>query len=239
MSVATTNYVRSRRDLTPTELTVAYAMASHANPAKGQMCTASVPTIAAESHMTERGVRKIIRRLEAKPVPVIFARSTKAGGRHKATAYEFNDATGNPEPPFPLSGDGNPERLDPETRNGWTGNPEPGFPQEVLERKERENRALALEEVWTYYLAETGKTVSSFTSKRQEAGKARLEESLQKVNGDLSKAVMLMKCAVDGLTASDFHMGRQKGSTETFNEWEHVFGTTEKFETRLEAANRG
>jgi len=81
MSVDTINYVRSRRDLSPAEFAVAYAMASHAYPKRGQLCTASVATIAEESGMGERGTQKIIRRLEARNPPVVFARIAQAIGQ--------------------------------------------------------------------------------------------------------------------------------------------------------------
>ena len=94
MSCTTINYVRKRRDLTPTEFAVAYAMASHANPKTGKPCTAAVSTIAEESGMEARSARRIIRRLEGKNPPVIFAQTSKAGGCHQQTvAYQFNTST--------------------------------------------------------------------------------------------------------------------------------------------------
>ena len=248
MSVTTVNYVRGRHDLTTTEFAVAYAMASHANPGTGKMCSASVATIARESGMCERSAQRIIRRLETKPVPVLFARGARSGGRHKATAYEFNienpdpnvtlSSTKNPDPDVTLSGEkGDNQSIERVTTRAEKG--DTGVTRKVLKVKEKE-KASALEEVWSYYLAETEKPaiLNSFTIKRRKIGAARLAESIARVNGDVAKAARLMKCAVDGLVASDYHMGREKGRPTTFNEWENIFGTTERFEKWLNESNR-
>ena len=177
MSVDTVNYVRSRRDLTPGEFAVAYAMASHAHPKRGQLCTAAVATIAKESGMGERGARKIIRRLETKNPAVVFARTDKKGGDHSQTiGYEFNTVTG--EPLFP------PQDPDGRTALPARGNTdastgEPPFPQKVLERKEKvgavapaalvspeqmEKEVLA---AWNYYIDASGRQETLTPSKKK------------------------------------------------------------------------
>ena len=177
MSVDTVNYVRRRRDLAPAEFAVAYAMASHAHPKRGQLCTAAVATIARESGMGERGARKIIRRLETKNPPVVFARTDKKGGSHSQTiGYEFNTVTG--EPLFP------PQNSDGGTTGPARGNTdastgEPPFPQKVLERKEKveavapaalfsqdqmEKEILA---TWNYYLDASDRQETLIPSKKR------------------------------------------------------------------------
>jgi hypothetical protein len=136
MSVATVNAVRNRRDLSIAEKAVAFAMASHADPKRGNLCTAAVCLIAKESGMGERGARKIIRRLETKTPPVLVARTSKIGGpRGATTGYEVNLGTG--EPPFsPQESDGGTEVQARGNIDALTG--EPPFPQKVLKVKDKE-----------------------------------------------------------------------------------------------------
>ena len=67
----------------------------------------------------------------------------------------------------------------------------------------------AFAQMFAYYLGRTNRDpkLYEFTAKRKQKGAARLKECLRKTGGDLENAKSLMKDAIDGLVASDFHMG--------------------------------
>jgi len=156
MSVTTVNYVRGRHDLTTTEFAVAYAMASHADPRRDRLCTASTDQLALESGIKglnrdsrRRSIRRIIRRLEAKGV--VAAVTGKAGGFHSETVgYEFvlqrgTVASSVTEDSAVLRGSITenfrepPRRTlrsgteDPECRDGGPGSPPKGFKEKNKE----------------------------------------------------------------------------------------------------------
>jgi len=92
----------------------------------------------------------------------------------------------------------------------------------------------AIEDIFAYYLEETGRNPKtySFTDLRKKKGIARLRQCLKKTGGNVPNAVALMKLAVDGLAASDWHMGRDpKTNGKPFYDWEkHVFKSYEQME---------
>lgn len=117
--------------------------------------------------------------------------------------------------------------------------------QEVQEVKEEKNKTLSLNpggfddtltEIFSYYLEKTSRNSKtySFTHLRGERGRRRLNECLQKTGGNLENAVALMKLAIDGLFASDWHMGRDpKTNGKRYCEWEkHLFSSYEQMESR-------
>ena len=64
-------------------------MATHADPERGRMCTASVATIGLECGLGRRAVQRTIRQLEIRRV--ILPMGHKRGGRHcETTPYQFN-----------------------------------------------------------------------------------------------------------------------------------------------------
>jgi hypothetical protein len=93
----------------------------------------------------------------------------------------------------------------------------------------------AIKQVFDYYLERTGRDPRTyeFTAIRKRRGATRLNECLRKTGNDLEKAKRLMKLAIDGLVASDFHMGRdQKTAGTKYCEWEkHVFKSYEQMES--------
>lgn len=113
------------------ERMVLIAIASFTNSKTGQ-CNPSVPGIAERAAMTERGVRQILRRLEAAGWLVTLG----GGGRHERSTYLIKTEMleKNPEPRAGYSSR-NPERdapfCDPETRNLNAGNPERRAPEPV------------------------------------------------------------------------------------------------------------
>jgi len=92
----------------------------------------------------------------------------------------------------------------------------------------------AVKVIFDYYLERTGRNSKTyeFTAMRKQKGVARLRECLKKTGGDISKATALMKLAIDGLCASDWHMGLDvKTNGKRYCEWvKHLFGTYEAME---------
>jgi len=92
----------------------------------------------------------------------------------------------------------------------------------------------AVSEIFGYYLEKTGRNPKTYelTTARRKKAISRLKECLEKTGGDIEKAKALMKLAVDGLVASDWHMGRDpKTNGKRYCEWEeHLFGSFEKME---------
>ncbi len=92
----------------------------------------------------------------------------------------------------------------------------------------------AAKAVFDYYLERTDRNAKTyeFTSARKQKAVSRLKECLRKTGGDLEKAKALMQLAVDGLVASDFHMGRDpKTNGKRYCDWEkHVFKSYEQME---------
>jgi len=89
-------------------------------------------------------------------------------------------------------------------------------------------------EVFDYYLAQTDRNPKTydFTSTRRQKAVSRLKECMRKTGGDKEKATALMKLAIDGLVASDWHMGRDpKTNGKKYCDWEkHVFASYEQME---------
>jgi hypothetical protein len=88
--------------------------------------------------------------------------------------------------------------------------------------------------VWGYYLAATGKDamLNTLTSARLKLGKARLRECLVRTGGNCANAEELMKCAIDAIAKSPWHMGHDpKTNGQTYNDWErNIFRDYETME---------
>jgi hypothetical protein len=107
-----------------------------------------------------------------------------------------------------------------------------------MENKQEQDIDGAVSQVWGYYLAQLEKlpALYTLTPSRRQMGVDRFAESLRKT-GDHERAIAMMKFAVDGLRDSPWHNGKNDAKTP-FNEWEHVFGATEKFEMFVGKANQ-
>lgn len=92
--------------------------------------------------------------------------------------------------------------------------------------------------IWAYYQKKLAKPFSTFTPKRRTMAKARFTQALKMTKGDAKKAEEFMEIAVDELALSDFHnaTGKYKGGTK-YVDFEHVFGTAERFERFLNRSN--
>jgi hypothetical protein len=88
--------------------------------------------------------------------------------------------------------------------------------------------------IFDYYLERTERNPKTYelTDARKKKAMTRLKECVQKTGGDLEKAKELMKLAIDGLVASDWHMGRDpKTGGKRYCEWDdHLFTSFEKME---------
>lgn len=95
----------------------------------------------------------------------------------------------------------------------------------------------ALDSVWNYYLAavEQSPKVCTLTPRRKKVGLDRMRELVDR-GAPIENAVKLMEMAIDSITASDWHAGRDpKTNGQKYLDWErHLFGTTEKMEKWLE-----
>lgn len=96
---------------------------------------------------------------------------------------------------------------------------------------------LTLRAVWGYYLAavEQSPKVCTLTSRREKVGLDRLQELIAR-GVTLENASKVMQLAIDNITASDWHAGRDpKTNGVKYLDWEkQLFGTTEKMEKWLE-----
>jgi hypothetical protein len=85
---------------------------------------------------------------------------------------------------------------------------------------------LVIENVWNFYLSETGRNPKSntFTNTKRKHGMARLRDALRLTGGDLVKAQELLEIAIEQIHASKWHRENQR------NTWEVVFRSTDEFE---------
>lgn len=114
--------------------------------------------------------------------------------------------------------------------------------QEQEQEQEQERRISSnadafdgpISDLFAYYLEKTGRNPKTYTltSKRKQKAITRFRECLQKTGNDFEKAKQLMRLAIDGLAASDFHMGRDsKTNGKKYCEWEeHLFKSYEQME---------
>ena len=88
--------------------------------------------------------------------------------------------------------------------------------------------------VWAHYLAATARDskLNTLTAVRRKLGKVRLHECLYKAGGNCANAEKLMCIAIDTLTRSDWHMGRDpKTNGKSYNDWErNIFKSYETME---------
>jgi len=247
VSVSTINYVRSRHDLSPTEFAVAYAMASHANPQSGRYCTASIETIGRESGLKDRrAVQRTIRKLEAKPVPVIFARTTRKGGSGHATGYEFNVENSGPTTALvdcKNSGSTGTERAVSEAENSGRTTA-----RKVLKKKERgenaptqvfpEKMEKRIQAVWNQYFhtIDPG-PVYFLTIERKQMIADRLQETMSGLNLSAEDAINKhMTGAINAFAEDDYFMGRKPDPKHPGNNFpprkgiENIFGTSKVYQ---------
>ena len=104
--------------------------------------------------------------------------------------------------------------------------------------KTRDENFLAVERVWDHYIEKLGKNpkILTFTTVRKQKGLTRLCECLEKTGGDLAKAEGLLRCAVDALAASPWHMG-ENPEKKKYDSWEkNLLKSQEQLEDWLERA---
>jgi hypothetical protein len=98
----------------------------------------------------------------------------------------------------------------------------------------------ALESVFTHYLKVTGRSATTYTltDDRRRKGLARLAECRKACGGDLNAATVMLTSAVDALSASDWHMGRDPSRPgKKYCEWvENLMKTQDQVQKWLAAA---
>lgn len=100
----------------------------------------------------------------------------------------------------------------------------------------KDEKSEAVRRVWNYYIETLGKSpkLLTFTTARRKQGLARFDELLVKVRGDMAKAEIVMKLAVDALSKSPFHCGKNDHNRR-FDSWEkNLFRSQEQMEEWLE-----
>lgn len=95
----------------------------------------------------------------------------------------------------------------------------------------------AVHRVFAYYLQEVGRSekLYTLTPHRMQQGTLRLKECMKKTNGNICAAEEMMGIAIDEMTKSDFHMGRES-SKKKFNDWDILFRSSETLEKWLAKA---
>jgi DNA-binding protein Fis len=93
-------------------------------------------------------------------------------------------------------------------------------------------RRSSIKRLFAYYIEQTGKNpkLYTLTEKRMDKGLLRLEDCLQKTDGNLAKAEEMMGMCIDELTSSDFHMGKNDNQRQYVDWIDHLFKSTEKLE---------
>jgi hypothetical protein len=234
-------------------LIVLLALADWAD--EGGYCFPKVPAIAKKSRLTERQVRNILRNFRKDDTLSI----ERGGGRGIQNRYRINpekfsvkSVSLKSEAETLKSTTGNPEICD----SGKTGlireksttcgekpqgnrhypSIEPSYLSSKPSGSDDTVLRSALQTVWDYYINKVDRDpkIYSFSLPRKRKGLARLRECLSKTNGDVTKAVELMKIAVDSLASSDWHMGRDpKTNGKKYCEWDkHLFASYERMERR-------
>jgi len=93
-----------------------------------------------------------------------------------------------------------------------------------------------------YYLHATDRNPATYTLTpiRLNKARARWQDAMQLARSNLADAETLMRAAIDELTSSDFHMGRDpKTAGKRYCDWEtHLFGSTERFQRWIELAQQ-
>jgi hypothetical protein len=96
--------------------------------------------------------------------------------------------------------------------------------------------ALIRDDLFPYYCqrAERNPALYTLTKTRLEKGVLRLEECVRKSNGDLMAAQRMFWRAIEALTESEFHMGKNDRHT-AYNDWiDHLCKNPECFEKWME-----
>lgn len=87
--------------------------------------------------------------------------------------------------------------------------------------------------IFPHFLAATARKESQYrlTPKRREQISRRLRERTDECQGDTEKATAEMLLAIDGIAASDFHMGRKPETAgKKYNDLDNIFRSYEKTE---------
>jgi hypothetical protein len=126
--------------------------------------------------------------------------------------------------------------VDSEVDKNICANPSGSHESVSLETPKSQDELLAVERVWGHYIQKLGKNpkLLTFTAGRKQKGMARLRECLTKTGGDLVKAEGLMRCAVDALAVSAWHIG-ENDKKQKYDSWEaNLFKSQEQLEKWLE-----
>jgi predicted transcriptional regulator len=199
------------KKLTHTQKLILIILSDYISDEKGS-AWCSIQRLADECLMSGRTLQRHLRKLEKNGLLIITYRKNQSS-LYNLTPYVYTMVGG--------------DNLSP----GGDNKVSPGGDSVVspeLELKERiKNRVKALA---VTYQETFSKPVWTLTPERLKKGVTRFEEFMVKAKGDIEKADMLMRFALKGLRASEFHMG-QNDRDKRFVEWEsHLFRSQEQTE---------
>lgn len=219
------------RELGPTGIAVYVALKSHANRAQGMRTFVASKTIAKDLGMGESTVRRDLTKMSEMGLVSRHKRN------HHSTVYFIST----------LAAPTLPNRTDRRSTlpNSIATLPNSDITRRTINQKKETKVAVdeesiiinrrAVETVYYYYVSLMKKNPKLYklTAIREKKLLTRLSECLSDTDGDLEKAVELMKCAVDGLAANDFCMGRKPGHPEMYNDLiDNIFKSYEEMEKR-------
>lgn len=161
-------------------------------------------------------------------------RQSKAG-RASAEAKRNRNQTATPVEPQSNGASSISSTVHNNTSNTERGETAPLVPDQTdlgfSLSSERPDLNAALNEVWDYYIAKTGKNPNlyEFTDKRRQKGMTRMKESLKKW-GSVDKATSFMKLSVDGILRSDWNIGKNSSGEKHLDWCENLFPNFERME---------
>jgi hypothetical protein len=193
-------------------------------------------TVAEESGLSDRrSAVRVVRRLEKKGI--VFAVSSKKGGRNNPTRYQFGRKKG--DSPVPVSdGKGDADGMKRVTLDAKKGD-SPVTRDSIRQKRETKKGALApdfsemevIHRVWNAYISqiEPGPNYS-FTIERRKMLAARYAEMI--AHGKTGEKVLRgMVEAICAFRDDDYFMGRKKGYEGAGRKGiEEIFRTQEVFE---------
>jgi hypothetical protein len=181
----------------------------------------SVPRLALECLLTDRGLQKNLIALE-KAGLILIERRKNQTSLYRLAPYVYksfnmqevvNDVHPGGEPAVTPGG-------------------EPARSPELELKEKTKNRVKAIAITYQDVFL---RPLWTLTPERLKKGVTRFEEFLAKAKGDIEKADFLMRAAIKGLRASEFHMG-QNDRSKRFIEWEkNLFNSQEQAEKWAEA----
>ena len=243
----------SGESLTPSEKCVLLLLAEYCHPESG-MAYPAVATLAAKACMTTRNCSKILSRLAEQKVIEVMPRRDKRGlslpnlyrlceggypvTHDRGTPVPDDRATLSPssdKPTYTTDTDTETDIETPSVESGDSTRPTVANPPAKPLQKIQLS-SLIRDDLFPYYCERTGRNAAIYTltKTRMDKGISRLEECVRKSGGDLVQAQRMFWRAIEALTESEWHMGRNERHTK-YNDWiDNLCKNPECFEKWIE-----